>query len=235
MCKNVKKAAAVICALSLMAFGFAGCGQNDASDASSAGTSAGTEGSSYIASQEPGYTVSDSMPDGIYSVDLDLSTLAQQDDGTYKVHATIEAYDTYDLVEINQMKEGDTVQVAGQDILVESVETTDTGIISVNGGTEEGGYDFAPIGDDSNGYRTVTLDDYPLYYAVGETDLTIADTAELSDAYGGESTDEPTKVSGIDNVISYMQENYADAWTCGSTSVTIESGVVTQVDRIWVP
>ena len=224
-------------ALTLVTFAFAGCGEtqtNDAGSAEQSSVSAEAE-SGVIKPAELGYTVSENMPDGIYNVDLDVSTLAEQEDGTYKIHATIEAYDIYDIVDMNTMKEGDTIQVAGQEVKIDSVTKNDSGLISINGGTEEGGYDFISLeSEDGNGYRTVTMDDYPLYYSMGETDLTISAAVKVSDALGDDPSAEPTVVEGSD-FASYMQEHSADAWTCGSTSVSIENGQVVEVNRIWVP
>lgn len=240
MKKCIKRAGSAALALTLVTFAFAGCGQDQKSDAGSASSvsaeaSADTESGNVIKPAEIGYTVSDGVPDGIYHVDLDVSTLAEQSDGTYKIHATIEEYDTYDLVDINTMKEGDTIQVAGQDVKIDSVTKNDSGLISVNGGTEEGGYDFISLeSEDGNGYRTITMDDYPLYYSMGETDLTISSSVKVSDALGDDPSAEPTVVEGSD-FASYMQEHSADAWTCGSTSVSVENGQIVEINRIWVP
>lgn len=240
MNKNVRIAAAAVLALSLTAFGFTGCGQSNstagsADNGSSVSASADSESGNAIKPNPLGYTVSENMPDGTYSVDLDVSTLEEQADGTYKIHATIEAYDTYDIVDMHNLKAGDTIQVAGQDMKVETVETDESnGMITVNGGIEEGGCYLTPMPDDSNGYRTMSMDDYPVYYVVGETDLTISDSVKLSDAFGGEPSDAPTTVD-YSGFAKYMQENNSDYWNCNSTSVLIENGQVTQINRIWVP
>ncbi len=239
MKKNVKRTAAAVIALALMAFGFAGCGQENTGSAGNGASvdaaSADAENDGVIKPNDLGYTVSDPMPDGTYHVDLDVSTLAEQSDGTYRIHAVIEDYDTYDQVDMNNMKAGDTIQVAGKDVKIESVERDESnGIISINGGTEQDGYDFTPM-EDTNGYRTLEMDDYPVYYVVDETDLTISDSVTLSDALGLNSpTEAPVNVD-YSGFAKYMQENYSDNWTCGSTSVVIENGVVSQINRIWVP
>ncbi|MFR5373238.1 MAG: hypothetical protein ACLTGJ_06775 [Faecalibacterium prausnitzii] len=49
---------------------------------------------------------------------------------------------------------------------VEKIEKNeDNGTVSINGGIEEGGVDLWRSGDV---YRTVTYDDYPVYYMMGE-------------------------------------------------------------------
>ena len=96
MKKNIKRTAAAVLALSMMTFGFAGCGQNNSSTGSasdsetSVNASADAEDSGVISPAPLGYTVSAEMPDGTYHVDLDVSTLAEQSDGTCRIHATIE-------------------------------------------------------------------------------------------------------------------------------------------------
>lgn len=243
MKKNIKRTAAAVLALSMMTFGFAGCGQNNSSTGSasdseiSVNASADAENSGVISPAPLGYTVSAEMPDGTYHVDLDVSTLAEQSDGTYRIHATIEDYDIYDQVDMNNMKVGDTIKVAEKDVKVESLERDDSnGIITINGGTEEGGYDFTPLeADNGNGYRTLTMDDYPVYYVVGETDLTISANVKLSDGFGLDSPSEAPVTVDHNGFAKHMQENYPEYWTCGSTSVVVENGQVTEINRVWVP
>lgn len=237
--KKSIRIAAVIMSLSLAAFAFAGCGADTAADSASAPASADTTGTTeenVILPQDAELDLSAAIPDGTYSVTLDTSTLAENEDGTFTIHAEIDTYDVYDIVDINTMKEGDTIRIAQEDVKIETLTKDDsTGSIDVNGGSMEGGYSIIPLGEDSNGYRTIATDDYPIYYAVGETDLTISKDVKVSDSLGLENPSDAPTVVDAGSLIEYMQGTSPESWNCYSTGVVVQDGLVTEIERIWIP
>lgn len=124
--------------------------------------------------------VSSNMPDGAYYVQLDPESL-KKDGDHYTVSAEFFSFDRYDPDDINALKEGDSIQVLGENVDVESIdrssdqnadgeeESTEQGALSfnyveINGGIENNGVNLLLDGEY---YRTQSLDDYPMYYSLG--------------------------------------------------------------------
>ena len=106
----------------------------------------------------------------------------------------------------------------------------DNGTVSINGGIEEGGVDLWRSGDI---YRTVTYDDYPVYYMMGELVLPVDDSVTLSDSSA--SVDAvPVETNGAIEVGKAVSED-KDDWTPYNTTVFTKDGVVSNILRIWVP
>ena len=123
-------------------------------------------------------------------------------------------------------------------LLTESPQTFKGGtiwqtIVTINGGIEEGGIDLCKEEDH---YRTLTWDDFPAYYEVGVVkQLVMADDIELSDGAADFGAD-PVMVKGDRAVCDAMSsEEDVYGWNAGNTTVTIQNGEMTHVDRIWVP
>ena len=84
-------------------------------------------------------------------------------------------------------------------------------------------------------YR-MTWDDFPAYYEVGVVkQLIMADDIELSDGAADFEAD-PVIAKG-DRAVCDAMRNEEDiyGWNAGNTTVTIQNGEITRVDRIWVP
>mgnify|MGYP007072988506 CR=1 FL=1 len=150
---------------------------------------------------------------------------------------TVYAYDSYRTEDIDGLEAGEAIRihpdgaVEAQDLTVESIERNEeTGIVSINGGIEEGGVDLWRSGDI---YRTVTYDDYPVYYMMGELVLPVDDSVTLSDSSA--SVDAvPVETNGAIEVGKAVSED-KDNWTPYNTTVFTKDGVVSNILRIWVP
>ena len=152
--------------------------------------------------------------------------------------AVVYDYDRYTAPEIEALSEGDTIatHLNGTEeitaLTVESVER-ENNYVTINGGIEEGGIDLCKEDDH---YRTLTWDDFPVYYEVGVAkQLVMADDIELSDGAADFEAD-PVIVKG-DRAVCDAMSNEEDGygWNAGNTTVTIQNGEMTHVDRIWVP
>ena len=150
---------------------------------------------------------------------------------------TVYAYDSYRTEDIDGLEAGEAIRihpdgaVEAQDLTVESIERNEeTGIVSINGGIEQGGVDLWRSNDV---YRTVTYDDYPVYYMMGELVLPVDDSVTLSDSSA--SVDAvPVETNGAIEVGKAVSED-KDDWTPYNTTVFTKDGVVSNILRIWVP
>lgn len=104
-----------------------------------------------------------------------------------------------------------------------------SGYVTINGGIEEGGVELTL---DHDVYRTVTMDDYPVYYEVGPLTLPLAEDVELHDSSADPHAEE-TVTTGAADVEAAL--NADSNWTSYNTKVTVSDGQVSEIVRIWVP
>lgn len=218
-----------------------GCGAS-ASTASSPAASATSTTSSEAQKTEvqpmQGVLLSEPLPDGTYHISFESDKVWVGERKNTINDAVVYDYDRYTAPEIEALSEGDTIatHLNGTEeitaLTVESVER-ENNYVTINGGIEEGGIDLCKEDDH---YRTLTWDDFPVYYEVGVAkQLVMADDIELSDGAADFEAD-PVIVKG-DRAVCDAMSNEEDGygWNAGNTTVTIQNGEVTHADRIWVP
>lgn len=227
----------------LLALGItmAGCG-TPGSTAGSAAASATSTTSSEAQKTEvqpmQGVLLSEPLPDGTYHISFESDKVWVGERKNTINDAVVYDYDRYTAPEIEALREGDTIatHLNGTEeitaLTVESIER-ENDYVTINGGIEEGGIDLCKEDDY---YRTLTWDDFPVYYEVGVAkQLVMADDIELSDGAADFEAD-PVIVKG-DRAVCDAMSNEEDGygWNAGNTTVTIQNGEMTHVDRIWVP
>ena len=151
------------------------------------------------------------------------------DTGAMQLDVTVYTYDLYDMVDISNLKEGDIIVVQGNEVVVETLETLQSGLIFINGGMENGGYDLWH--GDSGVYFEHGYNDVKSYYALGEA--TIRASADFkfvdsSDLDKGEVTYYPGDFLTSDAGIVY-------SFTPNNTSIVVEDGQIIQMTRIFTP
>ena len=116
---------------------------------------------------------------------------------------------------------------------VTSIEKNDEyHLVSINGGIEQpGGLDLKLEDDDT--YRTMTFDDYPLYYEMGEKTMPLAEDVVLKDS-SADPQAEAVETTGADAVAAAINAD-PDNWTTYNTTLVVQGGKVLEVRRIWVP
>ena len=232
----------VLAVTAILAVGIlAGCGSSNSTAGSAASAPAsGVESSA--ASSEAAGEMGDVLP-------IDAGDLNEIKTGSYKFAASITkvadgqatlsvyGYDSYLPEDIDALQEGSVLRINDQgDTTVTKLTVTsidrdaDNGYVTINGGIEEGGVDLWRSGDI---YRTVTYDDYPVYYMMGELVLPVDDSVTLSDSSA--SVDAvPVETNGAIEVGKAVSED-KDDWTPYNTTVFTKDGVVSNILRIWVP
>ena len=158
-----------------------------------------------------------------------------------KLTAKVFGYDIYKKEEIENLAVGDKItfheEGAAQDQCVttevKSIERNDQHhLVSINGGMEQpGGLDLKLEDDDT--YRTMTFDDYPLYYEMGEKTMPLAEDVVLKDS-SVDPQAEAVETTGADAVAAAINAD-PDNWTTYNTTLVVQGGKVLEVRRIWVP
>ena len=156
-----------------------------------------------------------------------------------KLTAKVFGYDIYKKEEIENLAVGDKItfheEGAAQDQCVttevKSIERNDQHhLVSINGGIEAGGVELTL---DHDVYRTVTFDDYPVYYEMGEVTLPLAGGVTLSDS-SADPQASAVETDGADAVAEAVNAE-PDGWTPNNTLVFTEDGTISSIVRIWVP
>lgn len=227
----------------LLALGItmAGCGTPGSTAGSAAASTTSTTSSEAQKTEvQPmqGVLLSDPLSDGTYHISFESDKVGVGERRNTINDAVVYDYDRYTAPEIEALREGDTIatHLNGTEeitaLTVESIER-ENNYVTINGGIEEGGIDLCKEDDH---YRTLTWDDFPVYYEVGVAkQLVMADDIELSDGAADFEAD-PVIVKG-DRAVCDAMSNEEDGygWNAGNTTVTIQNGEMTHVDRIWVP
>ena len=154
-----------------------------------------------------------------------------------RIALVLYSYDAYAQADIDGLKKGDVIRThldgadEAVDVTIESIETNaDTGFVTINGGIEEGGIDLCR---EQDVYRTITFDDYPVYYEVGEVTMPLADDVTLSDS-SADPQATPVESEGIAAVAEAFNAD-PDYWICTNTTIFADHGKVSSIRRIWVP
>ena len=227
----------------LLALGItmAGCGTPGSTAGSAAASTTSTTSSEAQKTEvQPmkGVLLSDPLSDGTYHISFESDKVWVGERRNTINDAVVYDYDRYTAADIEALSEGDTIitHLNGTEeitaLTVESVER-ENNYVTINGGIEEGGIDLCKEDDH---YRTLTWDDFPVYYEVGVAkQLVMADDIELSDGAADFEAD-PVIVKG-DRAVCDAMSNEEDGygWNAGNTTVTIQNGEMTHADRIWVP
>lgn len=186
------------------------------------------------------FTIEDvtKTPDTITFVSADIASEVK--DGT--VTARIYSYDAYEKADIDALKAGDKIRLHEEymtgnqfaEVEVTSIEKNDPyHTVTINGGIEqEGGLELILM-DGSEYYRTITFDDYPVYYEVGETELSLADDVVLKDSSADPQAD-AVETTGAQAVAAAINAD-PDNWTVYNTTLVVQDGKIVEVRRIWVP
>lgn len=151
------------------------------------------------------------------------------DTGAMQLDVTVYTYDLYDMVDIANLKVGDTIVIRENDVKVESLDKTESGILLINGGMEKGGYDLWH--DESGVYFEHGYSDVKSYYPLGDATIRVSADFEFTDA------------SDLDKgeIIYYPGDFLTDKagivyhFTPHNTSIVIENGQITHMTRRYTP
>lgn len=153
------------------------------------------------------------------------------ENGQKQLKVTVYDYDLYDMVDISLMKVGDLFTICQQTVTVNSLESTESGAILINGGVDEGGYTLVAA-EESTVYYAMGYDDAKYYYEIGEAVIPVSDSFVFTDSSNLET-----------GTATYTAEEFFDAETQGitynftpyNTSIRIENGYAVEMTRVYTP
>lgn len=137
----------------------------------------------------------------------------------------------YDAVEISQMQVGDTLIYESKPLVINKMENADGGI-NINGGLEEGGCWL--VGYEGGTYVARTWDDHAIYSKLGDAEVALSEDFIIVDC-GIEPSDPVDTIRMEQKLYLENLQDYRREFNQLNTRVTIENGLVTEINRRWIP
>ena len=173
-------------------------------------------------------TTMENLSDAILSISLDEGDAYVDDSGRMQMDLKIYTYDKYDMVDIANLKAGDTVVRHFGEVKVVSKEQNEAGTIFINGGLENGGLDL--VTDDCGIFYETGFNDVKNWYEIGEATIRVSvdfkgyDNADLEQGkviiYPGDFL--------IGAVTNYDFIPY-------NTTIRVEDGQIVEMNRVFIP
>lgn len=163
------------------------------------------------------------------AVSLEKGDVYVDDNGKMVMNLTVYSYELYDMVDIASLKENDVIVRKDEEVTITEVERTDSGLVRINGGEENGGFDL--ISNDSTVYYETGMNDIKAYYEIGMVTLPVSDEFEYIDESVLDSeakTYYPGDFLTDDAEIEYN-------FTPNNTSIVIENGTIIKMNKVYMP
>ena len=151
------------------------------------------------------------------------------DGGALSIRMTVYDYERFDMVDISQMKEGDTLVINGKDMQVDSLEEFGNGVLEVNGGLEQGGCDLWS-GDDGV-YQEVLMDSGNHYYPIGTAVVPVDENFRY---YDQSNLDTPQEEYYAGDLIT-MADSVDFSCQANNATVRIANGKIVEIIKIYTP
>lgn len=170
----------------------------------------------------------ENLMDAILSVSLAEGDAYVDETGKMQMDLKIYSYDCYDMVDISNLKVGDTLVKHSGKVQVTSIEQNDAGTVHINGGLDNGGFDL--VTDDCGVFYEMGYNDHKNWYQVGEA------TIRVSADFKGSDCADPE----LGEVVIYPGDFLVDAvtnydFTPYNTTIRIEGGQIVEMNRRYIP
>ena len=151
------------------------------------------------------------------------------DTGAMQMKVTVYTYELFDLVHISQLKAGDTLTIRQQDVPVTSVERDESGLMQINGGLEQGGYNLVTY--DDGVFFEILPSDAKYWQELGEATMRVSPDfiyTDSSDLDKGEVVYYPGDFLVEGTGIDY---NFSP----NNTTIVIENERIVAMNRVYIP
>lgn len=173
----------------------------------------------------------DNLTDATFAGSFDGSSISE-DNGTYSLDVDVFAEEFFDAVAVTELKAGDKLVAGGTEYVVETVEQTDNGLVSINGGQEQGGIDLST--DDEGGVFFVEgMDNSHTYSDLGKATLTLAENFVLTDDSDLDNPDKKYNAEEFKALLGDDSNSYG--FNRVNTTVKVDNGEITEIHRIFQP
>ena len=168
------------------------------------------------------------LTDAILAVSLEQGDAYVDDTGKMQMDVKIYTYDRYDMVDISELKVGDILVAHAGEIEITAMERSESGIIRINGGLEEGGLDL--VTDDSGIFFETGFNDAKNWYEVGEA------TIRVSADFLGHDNSNPEQGEALIYPGDFLVGAVTDYnFTPYNTTIRVEGGQIVEMNRMYTP
>ena len=162
------------------------------------------------------------------AVSLDKGDVFVDEDGKIKMSATVYSYELYDMVDISTLKENDIIVRRNEEIKVSEIKRLDSGLVNINGGEENGGFDL--ISNDSTVYYETGMNDIKAYYELGSITLPVSQDFKYIDE--SDLSKEAKKYFAGDFL---KEDEIKYEFSPNNTKIIIENGTVIKMNKVYMP
>jgi len=163
------------------------------------------------------------------SVSIDKGNIYMDDTGTMRIMFTVYTYDLYDMVDIAALKEGDSINILGENVELSSIERRDNGNVIINGGLDVGGHELRT--DESGVFYEVGYNDTKSYYAIGEADFGVSPDFVFTDGF---DFDNPPVTYYAGDLLT-ENNGIFHHFVPHNTKIVIENGEIIAMERVYMP
>ena len=133
------------------------------------------------------------------------------------------------MLDLASLKENDIIVRRNEEIKISELNRLDSGLVSINGGEENGGFDL--ISNDNTVYYETGMNDIKAYYELGEATLPVSDEFEYTDE--SDIDNEPKTYYPGDFLTDDSGIEYD--FSPNNTSIVIENGTITKMNKVYMP
>ena len=162
------------------------------------------------------------------AVSLEKGDAYVDDSGKMVMKVKAYSYELYDMVDIAALEENSVIVRQKEEVKVTELEKLDSGLIRINGGEENGGFDL--ISTDNTVYYEAGMNDAKAYYELGEAVLPVSDEFEYIDS---SDLDAGEKKYFAGDLLTNADIEYD--FVPFNTSIVIENGVVVAMNKTYMP
>ena len=163
------------------------------------------------------------------AVSLEKGDAYVDDNGKMVMNLTVYSYELYDMVDIASLKENDVIVRRNEEVTITEVEHTASGLVRINGGEENGGFDL--VSNDNTVYYETGMNDIKAYYELGKITLPVS----VDFRYIDESEPEKEAKSYYPGDFLTDDADIEYNFTPNNTSIVIENGVITKMNKVYMP
>ena len=149
--------------------------------------------------------------------------------GSNTLTVTVYAYDLYDMVDIAALKGGDTIVIRGEEVVIEALEQDSFGGVLINGGPDMDGYLLRT--DENTVYYEIGFNDTKSWQPVKELTASVSADFTFTDA---SDLDKGTVTYSFGDLAAADSQIYFPLHP-SNTTVVIENGVITAMERFYTP
>lgn len=169
------------------------------------------------------------LNDCTIAISLNEGDAYVDDTGKMQMKVTVYDYDLYDMVDISNLKVGDTIIIGENNVVVSKLERNDIGTVIINGGIDQGGYE---LGTNDNGvFSEIGYNDAKSYYAIGEATIRVSTEFKYIDS--SNLDEEPKEYFPGDFLTEKAGIEYN--FNPNNTTIVVKDGQIVEMNRVYIP